>query len=287
MGPATLAAAIPAVVLLSWLLRPSHIRSASRPVKLLLILALVLILPRFARNVLFYFPQLMPAKTPREDNPNLPRPAMLAGFIEHPPWPLRHHTQPPVIKVVREFLEEKLAGKPGRVVVQEYVLAESLAASSDLPILGGLEQRAILHADAHLFRLKKDGNLPDDELKEYLERYAVRYVVISQLKRSLEWRKDLLTFVKMIGGIRIYETRIRPSYIMRGRGRILHQSFNRIDVATGPSPEVVLRFHWMETLRCRPGCRVERFKIKGDRVGFIRVRRPPPRFEIYNSYDFD
>ena len=49
-------------------------------------------------------------------------------------------------------------------------------------------------------------------------------------------------------------------------------------------PEVVLRFHWMESLRCRPGCKVERFVDPADRVGFIRIPNPPPRFEIYNQY---
>jgi hypothetical protein len=49
----------------------------------------------------------------------------------------------------------------------------------------------------------------------------------------------------------------------------------------------VIRFHWMESLRCRPGCTAERYRVKGDRVGFIRVRNPPRRFEIYNSYRFE
>jgi hypothetical protein len=54
----------------------------------------------------------------------------------------------------------------------------------------------------------------------------------------------------------------------------------------GPPAEVVLRFHYLETLRCRPDCRVERFPVAGDRVGFIRVPDPRPELEIYNSYRF-
>ncbi|MFH1132435.1 MAG: hypothetical protein V1754_13955, partial [Pseudomonadota bacterium] len=162
-----------------------------------------------------------------------------------------------------------------------------LAATSDLPILGGLRQRSFLHGDAHLFRLDPDGNLPGDKLCEYLERYAVRYVVVSEIKRKLEWRKDLLKFVKLIGFVRIYETKISPSYFLRGHGKIAAQGFNQISVVDARGPEVVVRFHWMETLRCRPACHIERFNVPDDRVGFIRVRQPPEKFEIYNSYKFN
>jgi hypothetical protein len=35
----------------------------------------------------------------------------------------------------------------------------------------------------------------------------------------------------------------------------------------------------------RPGCRVRRVEVPGDRVGFIGVDDAPPDFEIYNAYD--
>jgi hypothetical protein len=48
--------------------------------------------------------------------------------------------------------------------------------------------------------------------------------------------------------------------------------------------ELVLRYHWLETLRCRPGCELHRVEVPGDRVGFIGVSNAPPDFEIGNSY---
>jgi hypothetical protein len=81
---------------------------------------------------------------------------------------------------------------------------------------------------------------------------------------------------------------------LAGSGTVKRQRLNHIVVSqVRPAPPgavaagaTVIRFHWMETLRCRPGCKVERHPVAGDRVGFIRVPSPPPRFEIYNSYSF-
>ncbi len=47
-------------------------------------------------------------------------------------------------------------------------------------------------------------------------------------------------------------------------------------------PNVFVKYHYMETLECRPGCEVYRVEIPGDRVGFIGVRNAPTDFEIVN-----
>jgi hypothetical protein len=48
---------------------------------------------------------------------------------------------------------------------------------------------------------------------------------------------------------------------------------------------VVLRFHFLETLVCRPGCAIAREPLSHDPVGFIRVAAPHPAdFEILNAY---
>jgi len=286
IGPAALAAAIPAVIVLSELLSFARIRAMGRPAQLLLVFALLLIVPRFVHNVLFYFPSVLPERPPPKPLEK-PKPTALAGFVDHSPFPLLHHAPPAVAREVRAWLEQNLKPSDGRVAVQQFMLGEYLAASSSLPMLSGIEQRSIYHGDAYLFRLNEEGVLPGKQLLDYLERYAVKYVVVTQVLPKLEWRKDALVFRKLVGAIRIYETRIRPSYFMRGTGRVVHQELNRIVVEDAAGPEVVLRFHWLETLRCRPGCQIEQFDVKGDRVGFIRIKSPPRRFEIYNSYRFD
>jgi hypothetical protein len=130
-----------------------------------------------------------------------------------------------------------------------------------------------------------EGMLKPEGLKNYLERYAVGWVVVDGEFGPLDVRRDLLQPAESVGGFRIYRARAEPSYAARGNARISSQSLNSINVTDVTGPELVLRFHWMETLRCRPGCTIERAPEPFDRVGFVRVRNPPPAFEIYNGYD--
>ena len=292
MMPATLVAAFPAALLLCELLSPAALRKLGRPARLLLLLLAVMTLPRMVRTVIVNMPDPLPA--PHRLLPGSThldaRQEPLSGLFAFRPAPLRHLGSDPNHKKLRDWLKKYHRGR-GRVLVQDWILGEYLAWATRIPLLGGLEQRAIHQADAHLFRHHQDGNLPGRALRDYLERYAVGLVVIRApvLEKvtlpALEWRKDLLHFVTVVGGYRIYLTKINPSYFLRGKGRVVGQAFNSIRVEGASGDDVVLRFHWLETLRCRPHCEVQRFSIKGDRVGFIRVVRPPPKFEIYNAYN--
>ncbi len=291
MMPATLLAALPAAMLLPQLLAPARLRAMSRPTKILLVLLLVLLLPRLVRTVVVAMPDPLPPphRTLPGSTPLDFKQEPLSGVFGFPPAPLRHLGTDPNHKALRSWLLEHYKKRPARVLVQDWILGEYLAWSTRMPILGGLEQRAIHHADAHLFRSHPKGDLKGKALRDYFVRYAVGFVVVRAPQPALhtlpdlEGRKDLLLYVGKEGGYRIYLTKVLPSYFLRGKGRVLSQAFNSIKVETA-SDDVVIRFHWMETLRCRPGCTVERFKVPGDRVGFIRVKKPPRRFEIYNGY---
>ncbi len=289
VAPALLAAALPAAVLLGGLLRVETIRALGAPARVLLALALLLLLPRAIGTVLFYLPQALPvARKPVPGmNPSDPPPEPTTGLYGPRPLPLSLYGVPDDYKEVARWLEARQRASEGRVLVQDWMMAEHLQWAGALPILGGLDERNLHHVDAHLFRWYPDGKLPGKQLRDYLERYAVRHVVVRNYKPALEWRKDLLEFKALVGGNRIYRTKITPSYFLRGEGEVHHQALNLIRVRLARRvPEVVLRFHYMETLRCRPGCRVERFAVEGDRVGFLRVPDPPPAFDVYNSYVF-
>ncbi len=285
ISPATLAAAIPAAVLLAELFSRAGLRRLDRRARIILVLALVLAVPRLVRTALYYMPELIPRSS--TDLPaavaqgNLP--SGLAGLNEPRPYRMGHTPVPPHFARVRAWLLRNHRG--GRVLVENYELGEYLAWSTDLPILGGLKERNVPHVDANQFRINRDGYLPPAELAAYFERYAVSLVVTTAIRRKLEWRNKLLEFRVLLDPHRVYETTTKVSYFARGSGTV-HQAFNRITVEDASGPEVVLRFHWLETLRCRPGCKVERQRVKGDRVGWIRVVDPPRRFEIYNSYRF-
>jgi hypothetical protein len=185
---------------------------------------------------------------------------------------------------VRRWLLEHHGGR-GRVMVIQWVLGEYLAASTTLPILGGLRERNVPHVDAHPMRHDPEGMKKPEGLAQYLERYAVGWVLVDGEFGPLDVRRDLLQPAESVGGFRIYRVRAEPNYFVKGKAEIAGQALNSIAVKDAVGPELVLRFHWMETLRCRPNCSIERAPEPHDRVGFIRVPNPPPAFEIYNAYD--
>jgi hypothetical protein len=77
-----------------------------------------------------------------------------------------------------------------------------------------------------------------------------------------------------------------PVSLIGGNTGTVHASLNRIEVrGTIPDRDVVLRYHWMETLVCRPRCTLAREPVAGDPVGFLRIRAPhPPDFVVENGY---
>ena len=61
---------------------------------------------------------------------------------------------------------------------------------------------------------------------------------------------------------------------------------NRIEVKDSPPAEpLVLKYHHIDTLVCKPNCKVEREPIDGDLAGFIRIPAPhPANVIIENGY---
>lgn len=272
IAPAMLGAALPAAALLTEMCSLSALRAMETRAKILLSIALVLIVPRFVLNVLFFFPEVVPE-------------AVASPVVSNEPKPFAARLAPgsDASRRVRDWLNEH-HGDRGRIVVQPWILGEYLAATTRLPLLGGLEQRNVWQGDAHLFRRSKDGNLPGEALGQFFRTYAVGWVVVTGKHGPLDYRSDVLEPVEVVAEHRVYRVREEPSYFLGGTGRVVSQALNSIKVEGANGPEVVLRFHWLETLACRPDCRVERYPIDGDRVGFIRIPTPPPSFEIYNVY---
>jgi hypothetical protein len=280
--PAMLAAAIPTAALISRLAAGRFPPRLSWRGATFALLAAVIILPRIGQSIAFYMPDLLPTRYTFIEG-EVQEPA-LVGVNE--PKPDRYALLP-VTKTyadMKSWFEENHQGR-GRIVVQEWPLGEYLAADSELPILGGFVQRPIPHADAHLFGLQHDGYLPGAELADYVKRYAVGWFVIYTHPQPLHNRNDLFEFAAVIEDMVIYRVRHEPSYFMRGSGTIESAALNSIKVNDAVGDDIVLRFHWMESLRCRPDCTVEVESIANDRVGFVRVKNPPSSFEIYNDYN--
>jgi len=293
--PAMYLTVIPAAAFIVRAVRSEQLRKLPKLSYAVLGLMLFVAVPAVARDVLYYFPQalpslkplheIMPAEAERTDT-------WVPGTGFHKQMELRHEPHYQDFTDVADWLNEHDDGQ-GRVLVEWYVLGEHLAWRTDTQILGGFHERNLEHIRADLFRRNALGDLPDDELKQYFRDYAVKWVIFTPPRPLLETRLDLL---EPIGGFppyddegepfhRIYATRVDVSFFAENRGRV-EPSMNLLKVTgTDPDEDVVLRFHWLETLVCEPGCAIEREPISHDPVGFIRVKAPHPAdFDIVNGY---
>jgi len=225
---------------------------------------------------------------------DLPKPARLPhgeqaqlsamGFPEHAPYDYGDwHVDP-----LAEWVEEKDDGS-GRFLVEGWSWGEQLAWKTDAQIMGGFIWRNLEHSWSNFFRRRPQGIASPAEWQQYLETYAVHWVIVTSPRHATPWweRNPTIEKVADLGDFRAYRVRKRSRLIVEGPGRV-KASTNRIEVyGTDPSKPVVLRYHWLETLRCLPECEVLREPLEGDKVGFIRIPAGHPAdFLVFNKYAF-
>ena len=281
IAPFTLLCVFPAVVFLAAAFRREKLRALWRAGAGALVILLALAVPRLGITALSWFHNHVVFKTRPAPGENVGalRPQPLTGLKMGEPPRYRLQEFPDVWPLILAKVRQECRG---RVLVREWMLAEYLSAS-DVPVLGGFPDRVVQQSVANMFARYPDGGMPAAELGPYLERYAVGCLLLSQPTPKLELRTDLFEPVILAGERRLYRTRREPSYLEAGQGRV-RQAINQVAVDDAAGDEVVLRFHWMETLGCSPGCTIERAPVPGDPVGFIRVRKPPRAFVVHNTY---
>ncbi|HEX3598232.1 MAG TPA: hypothetical protein VHU80_24160 [Polyangiaceae bacterium] len=282
IAPATLAAALFAACAVVRLGRDRE--ALTREARAALVFALLASAPELVRTALGYLPGLLPA---REHARTAFRPGPgRSGSSEERDPPFMGHTPPPddYVRVAKTL--SAIAADTGRVASLDWVLGEYLATFAELPTLGGIAERNVPQVAAHPLRHDLTPAHPgDDPVAAYLREYAVAAVVTKGDAAAFDGRDDLLEQVASVGPFRVYRVRRPTSYFAVGTGRVVVQRTNTLRVADAAGSEIVLRFHFMETLRCKPDCAIFRAPAERDSVGFIGVRDPPAAFEIFNAYD--
>ncbi len=225
---------------------------------------------------------------------DLPEPAVLphgekaqlaaSGYPEHAPYDYANWN----LDALAEWVELADDGN-GRFLVEGWSWGEQLAWKTDAQIMGGFIWRNIEHSWSNFFRRRPQGIATPKEWQRYFETYAIHWVIITSPKHATPWHDNNPTLEKEIefGDFRAYRVRKRSGFIVKGPGRV-KASTNRIEVYdTDPSKPVVLRYHWLETLRCLPDCELQRERVKDDKVGFIRIPPGHPKnFLVFNKYAF-
>jgi len=283
--PATFFAVIPAAAFLMAAVRTWRETRLPTLVVATGVLAMLVVAPRFARDMIYFLPEAVPRPT----RP-LPAPAVNInhsfrfGTIVWPePFDFSHQPMGSDQRAVAEFVRENDDGS-GRWLVEWWAYGEHLAWATDAQVLGGFREINLAHSDANWFRRHPDGAGPEPEaLERYLEQYNVKWVVVSNPVPALESRTDLLRLERTVGGSRFYRSRVPSSYFMDGGTGEVTASLDRIEVRGSRGGDLVLRYHYLETLSCRPDCSLYRAEVPGDRVGFIGVRGAPRDFVIENT----
>ena len=249
------------------------------------VLLAVLSLPaaqHLSRDVLYYTVRSLPLPRTLPDGNRVPY--SLLGYGIH----LDYSYQDWQLTALSQWVRDHDDGS-GRFLVEGWFVGEHLASRTDAQILGGFIWRNLVHSWANLFRKRPQGIMPPKQFKAYVRTYGVKYVIVTAPQFLAPWwdKNPELEKVADVAPFRIYKTKTKVNLVARGGGKVRAKT-NVLEVrGSNPDKDVILRYHWMETLICKPECVVERHKHRMDPVGFVRVPAPHPAdFHVFNSYEF-
>jgi len=285
--PLAFFACVPAAVFVERLCAAEELRRLPARAYVVFAIAAVVALPRLVKDVLYFVPPLIPRVEVLPDE--RPKISDAIGFssIGYPSQPKFRYAPvtPARAEVVAWVQKRAKEGAPGRYMVEDWALGELLLLRTRAEVLGGVRLRNLAHTAADFFRSFPRDPPPKGALEAFAEKYAVRYVITSLTHARFADSKAVLEKVAEMKPYMVFEMRRAPSLFAEGSGSV-ETAMNRISVrGTRPDEDVVLKYHWMETLACRPSCSLRREPLDGDPVGFIRIPTGHPAdFEIVNRY---
>jgi hypothetical protein len=294
VGTLTLLALIPASALVEEIKKHGALRDLPTLAKMSLLLIVLAGIPRLARDVVYFTKDIAP--TPDELPKEKPHIADIIGFgsIGYPRHrEYRHRTAEETFKKLLNWF----AGwepRHGRILVDHWPLAEYFAANTNAFIIGGSNLRDQQHSDADLFFVHPDTDPSKEQVQEYLDRYAVGLSVLTfttmandvDVLLHLSGMGDILRTIFSEKPFKVLKTTNKVNYFKEGSGKVKSATTNLIElVDTSVNEDLVIKFHWLKTLKCLPQCTLERQPIEGDQIGFIRIKAPHQKnIKIVNAY---
>jgi hypothetical protein len=116
--------------------------------------------------------------------------------------------------------------------------------------------------------------LPEEGFAAILNRHAISWVVGCNAGTLAELRRFATTLEEAVpaADCRIFRVRVpQRSRFLEGSGQV-RADFDRIDVTDAAGDRVVLKYHWLPTVRVEPPLPIEEARQPGLPVGFIAVR---------------
>jgi hypothetical protein len=192
----------------------------------------------------------------------------------------------PVIDYVRKHDDGQ-----SRWLVDVSFLGEELAWSTRAQIMGGFVLRNVKHSWANYFRRYPQGITRPEELRKYMETFGIGWVMVGHLDHYLNRVENPeLELFATIAHIRIYKPKFEARLVTGGdpnKPPHVEAKVNQIKITgSDPNADLLVRYHWLEKLICKPDCRIERAPSDPvDVVGFMKIPAPHPAdFEIVNGY---
>lgn len=279
VASAAFMATLPAAELAARFCEQRHTLFHATLVRIGLVISLLVGVQHVTSDVLYFFPDILPQLPFVREAPYS---LTATGFRSH----IRYRHPPPsaIDMTLDQWIQQH--ADEGRIAVTDWT-GERFAWSTRAQILGGFVDLNLAHAAAHPVRWARHGTPSAEELRRYIDTYAVRYFVVRFDDFGLPAMPEVVTHCASFGEAQVYRSNAPVSYFSAGRGKV-SAATNRISVFdSAPNETVELKYHWHEALRCTPGCRIERARSALDPVGFVRIPAPhPSNFLIENSYRF-
>jgi len=196
----------------------------------------------------------------------------LVSFVEH--------QTDPDDRILVESTHQQLPveGRLGRViVVRRFALLPLRVEREFLGYVGTAPFLAHRYAgfEGGKFFGKSLAALSDADFANLLSRYAVSWLVACTDEALAGVRRfaSVVDEVESAADCRIFRVR-RPdrSRLVEGSGEV-RATLDRIEVTHAAGDRVVLKYHWMPSLRTDPPLPIDEARLPGAPVGFIAVRR--------------
>jgi hypothetical protein len=135
--------------------------------------------------------------------------------------------------------------------------------------------------------LKPISEYSPDEAMAYLNLYNIQWIICwsPEAKAFFKGLPSRFFAEEEIGRFSVYQVQRSPTFFIKGSGSAKAE-LNQIELKdiVADSGQVVVSYHWMKYLKTDPPTAIEPVFLLEDPVGFIRLRNPPEKVVIYNSY---
>jgi len=148
-----------------------------------------------------------------------------------------------------------------------------------------LAHRFAAFSDGELF-FKKIGEIPIERFMEYMDLYNIQWAFV----HSPEAREVLRSHPKHFHPfssyrhMEIYRVNREASYFIEGEGDI-HASLDRITITNASRGDLVIKYHYLETLKADPPLGLEKHGMLDDPIGFIKIHNDQgaDQITLYNG----